>query len=372
MKKNYIIFSISSLPMFIFLYYLPLKIVNFKLLFLVIPSCIGLFGGLFLLSFLHNRRTKNKTGPKNFSLYLALFTTICLIIYFYIDLYSSFHYNRPGSALNAIGFIVLPFVICTLTYAGYIFGLIIEYLIRHRNPLYKAEDITFFEHLKKYKILYSVVLAVVLLKIIYFVGFNFARSKGILPVFDVHYAACKGYISQVERVISANPSQIEAKDSSGGTLLHSAAVCGQSKMIEFLMSKGADINSRDTIEQTPLHKAAWYGDVETVAVLLKYGAMINAQDKAGETPLFRTVKKGHADIVEELIKNGADINIKNNGNQTAIFYAVSYGYEDIVKILLDNGAQIDFYDTKGRSPLSVSIENKYQNIERMLRCHTKK
>ncbi|MGH0163225.1 UNVERIFIED_CONTAM: hypothetical protein FKN15_057713 [Acipenser sinensis] len=50
--------------------------------------------------------------------------------------------------------------------------------------------------------------------------------------------------------------------------LHYAADCGQTEMVEFLLSKGADINAPDKHGITPLLSATYEGHVTCVKLLL--------------------------------------------------------------------------------------------------------
>ncbi|RXN01079.1 Myotrophin [Acipenser ruthenus] len=50
--------------------------------------------------------------------------------------------------------------------------------------------------------------------------------------------------------------------------LHYAADCGQTEMVEFLLSKGADVNAPDKHGITPLLSATYEGHVTCVKLLL--------------------------------------------------------------------------------------------------------
>lgn len=58
----------------------------------------------------------------------------------------------------------------------------------------------------------------------------------------------------------------------GRPLLVHAADYGQTEIVRFLISKGANVNQADTNDITPLLAAIWEDHLETVKVLLDNGA----------------------------------------------------------------------------------------------------
>uniref|UniRef100_A0A0B7BP65 Uncharacterized protein n=1 Tax=Arion vulgaris TaxID=1028688 RepID=A0A0B7BP65_9EUPU len=56
----------------------------------------------------------------------------------------------------------------------------------------------------------------------------------------------------------------------------------------------------------PLHYAADYGQTEVIEYLLSKGANINAPDKYGISPLLSAIFEGHTPSVKLLLERGAD------------------------------------------------------------------
>src|SRR5208282_1549627 len=57
------------------------------------------------------------------------------------------------------------------------------------------------------------------------------------------------------------------------------------KILEGLLSAGADVSGKDENGNTPLHWASHFNNLEAAELLIKSGAQRNARDNAGETPL---------------------------------------------------------------------------------------
>ena len=60
-----------------------------------------------------------------------------------------------------------------------------------------------------------------------------------------------------------------------------------------------------------LHEAVREGDLKLVETLLSEGANVNKKDGHGCTPLHWSARKGHADVSKLLLENGANVNEKN-------------------------------------------------------------
>ena len=222
---------------------------------------------------------------------------------------------------------------------------------------------------EKKQFIFIVLLGVVVL--VWYVVLPFLGWFGIIPTSSIYYAAQTGNIRKVkyflEKGIDINQSE---DDDYKETPLHMATYSHE-KMVEFLISEGAEINSLDAAKQTPLHIASGVGHCDIAKVLIQYGAMVNAQDKHGNTPLHKAARRGHLNMVMLLLRNGADVNLKDFGDQCPIFVSVWYNYPEITERLLKNGTEINTIDKKGRSPLSIAQEKGFHEIEKILQIAEK-
>lgn len=102
--------------------------------------------------------------------------------------------------------------------------------------------------------------------------------------------------------------------------LHTAAMAGHIDRCKRLMhlaekdDQVPDVNapSKDNKEYTALMYAAEAGHLKIIDLLLTGGANINATNKAGDTSLHRAAMCANLDVCKLLIRNGADIQQRNS------------------------------------------------------------
>lgn len=139
----------------------------------------------------------------------------------------------------------------------------------------------------------------------------------------IHEAVIGGSITDIERILNSDLSQLNKRTSDGDTPLITACLAGKLSIAQFLMDKGADCNSRNNYGESCLHWA-WTFDSAIIS-----------------------------DIVSRMIQKGADPNAIASGNSmddphlpfslvrgTALHYAVSRGSKETVQGLIRGGASI--------------------------------
>ncbi len=166
---------------------------------------------------------------------------------------------------------------------------------------------------------------------------------------EILMAAAEGNLTKVKAILAANPDQISASDKDGWTALHYAANAGQSPMVEFLLSKGADVNSKTHEKQslfkperesgwTVLHMAANVGNDKLVKLLLAKGADVNARTSNSHTPLHMACIDGHKTTIELLLAGGADVKIMDSKGCTPLKYLIIRKNDDLAEFLRKHGA----------------------------------
>jgi hypothetical protein len=141
---------------------------------------------------------------------------------------------------------------------------------------------------------------------------------------------------------------------------------GDVARVKKLLEKGADVNARDVSGWTPLHEAALNGRFGIAELLIKHGADLNAKNGDGSTPLHIAAHHGHVGIVVLLIKYGADLNARDVSGWTPLHYAAGAGRADVVKLLLEKGADPTIRSNNGKTPLDVARQNGHERVAEIL------
>jgi len=163
----------------------------------------------------------------------------------------------------------------------------------------------------------------------------------------------------------------EGRSSQSWHPLNWAAANGQTEIVEFLLSRGAEVNSKDGVGYIALHYAAgrgsWlpHGYREVVEVLIANGEDVNTKAVDGSTPLdlaamnqqkeimdlirkhsgkhgtfFGAVSGGDIEAVKKFLVAGVDTN-KKSGRATPLMAAAASGHNETVELLISEGAEIN-------------------------------
>ena len=210
-----------------------------------------------------------------------------------------------------------------------------------------------------------------------------AGAGGQVPLYA---AAHTGRIDIAEYLIDAG-ANINGVDARKQRWSLEAAVDSQDmKMIEFLLSKGADVKKGGG--WSPLHHAVDVGNRDIVMLLIKHGADIdqgscysslcltvsyasdfaellidsggnvnNVASKWGWAPLhWWSAYGGDKDVFDLFVSKGADVNIRTNEEETILHLLVQWGREpDQVKFVLSRGVDINAADACGWTALHRAV-----------------
>jgi ankyrin repeat protein len=187
-------------------------------------------------------------------------------------------------------------------------------------------------------------------------------------------AAMLGDLKTMENLLSAgfNPN-LPIRD--GQTPLSFAMLGGQTQVVELLLAWHADPNApmdaRLEYSETPLQYAAQSGNMRMVSVLIAGGAQLNTKGPKGRTPLHAAVASGHLDMLRLLLENGADLNVRDAEGASPLDDAVWRGSLDAVAILLAHGARLDEADTQtGATPINeAAYRGNTRLVQYLLQLH---
>lgn len=182
-------------------------------------------------------------------------------------------------------------------------------------------------------------------------------------------AALSGDISTVTKLLDKGVD-IETKASwdrlGMRTALQLMSDLGRDRIVQFLLSRGADVHAKDEYGNTAVHMAAGHDYKIVVDLLLKHGADIESKDSDGNTALLHATKSGYEDMVRLLVERGAEIESKDSNGTTALMIAAGQGREDMVWLLLEQGAEIESEDSNGYTALMFAVEEGRQETVQIL------
>jgi uncharacterized protein len=114
-----------------------------------------------------------------------------------------------------------------------------------------------------------------------------------------------------------------------------------------------------------LNQAALAGDKRRCEALLTKGANVNGAGMHDMKPIMSAAKSGSLDTVRFLVSKGADINAHNDSS-SALMWAVDSGNEELLRFLLMKGADTGWTNALGHTARDFAAEKKYSNMVRIL------
>lgn len=170
---------------------------------------------------------------------------------------------------------------------------------------------------------------------------------------------------------------ITEEDSSATVLLIASSFKGYEKIVEFLISNGADVNYKGKDGKTPLMLAAGTS-FETTKILIENGADVNAKAEDGMTAFFHATfgvlsKKVTTGVMDLLLEYEVYINHSLTGKDaagwTALLFATINGDKDLVKYLILHGANVNHTSDDGVTALSLAKQENFTSLVKLLKKH---
>jgi ankyrin repeat protein len=121
------------------------------------------------------------------------------------------------------------------------------------------------------------------------------------------------------------------------------------KMVDYLLSVGADPAAGGVRMHSPLTAAVMTGHLDQVKRIMDRGnADVEYKRRAytgrgskGPTALMIAAQRGFAEIVAYLVERGAQLNNSHDCGRTALYHAAKSGAVPVVKYLLHKGAEVN-------------------------------
>jgi ankyrin repeat protein len=159
----------------------------------------------------------------------------------------------------------------------------------------------------------------------------------------LHVVARSGNVEAAKLLLKAGANVDAVEQFGGQTPLMWAAARRHPRMVEFLLSRGANANARSAVR-----------DYKRVATAESRAA---PRDRGGLTPLMYAARGNCRECVDVLLKHGADVNLADPGDVVPLSIAMMNSNWDIAKRLVEAGADVNQWDMNGNSPLHVAIAN---------------
>jgi ankyrin repeat protein len=106
-------------------------------------------------------------------------------------------------------------------------------------------------------------------------------------------------------------------------------------MVEILLNHGCAIEAESSMKRRPIHLAALKGNLKLVDYLVSCGGEISCVDIDNNTPLIFASRLGYEDLVEYLLIKHADFSIKNMVNETALDVVCNIKINNVPIIILN-------------------------------------
>ncbi|XP_018905298.2 ankyrin repeat domain-containing protein 27 [Bemisia tabaci] len=181
--------------------------------------------------------------------------------------------------------------------------------------------------------------------------------------------SCDSCEKQMSIILCNTVPTVYSCDDRGFTVLHIACLFGRPKIVDLLLSYGANPNVQDYSGSTPLHYAAARGHQNALLLILHATSdIIEQPDNEGNTALHLATENGHDGCVKALLyfaeHNGIpfNINMTNNQGDTALHFATRWGYENLVQLLCDYNANPLLENKRKLTPMDCAHNLHVANI----------
>jgi hypothetical protein len=179
-------------------------------------------------------------------------------------------------------------------------------------------------------------------------------------------------VPAIARLLNEHPEMV-ATHECAASMMHDAALDGNTALVALLVERGVDINIPRDPEwpERPIGTAAALNHAETIRWLVEHGSAINYEWDGGEPyciPLSAVIRDGNLEIVKLLVEAGARLDVLDRRGLTPLSWAINLGKKEIAAYLRSKGA-IEAHDAPGyrepetRNPILEYVEENFSRPE---------
>ena len=151
------------------------------------------------------------------------------------------------------------------------------------------------------------------------------------------------------------PTDINAADEDGNTVLHIAAKVDDSELVTYFIFKGADPELKNNEGDTPLHVAIKNNSYEAAKALSAVSSTLFSRDSEGFTALDRGLMAD--DQYYDMFITTKAGELRDIDGQTIVHYFVRTKNLKGIRECIVKGIPISVTDDNGKTPLDVAFEN---------------
>ena len=155
---------------------------------------------------------------------------------------------------------------------------------------------------------------------------------------------CKEDMYGIIELLLRYGADVNSRDSIQGTCLHHCVRSGQTKLLQKLLTAGADANIKDIFDMTPLFDALARDSLEMVRMLLPK-TDLNQTDLSGRTAIHVAAHSPKNPLsskyIAMLIERGVDIDASAAWDGTALHLSVDGLNVEAVKVLVNSGCNLE-------------------------------
>ena len=213
-----------------------------------------------------------------------------------------------------------------------------------------------------------------------FAFLSFCNTIYADTITDAIKAVAKNDYATIKKMLDDGlDPNLKGKGSAQAGLLNTACNRGRVKIVQLLLSRGADVNLAGNQGRTPMMRAAGHAKtLDILRILIKKSADIHAVDDHGISVFDNAIlgvvsRQTSMESLKFLVNQDLDVNKSTQKGKTAgytaLMTAVRSNHIELAKYLISKGANVNAKAEQGDTSLSIAEEEKYEKMVALLKKH---